>query len=95
LKSAPPVPPPDGVVVAPPVDEGVVVAGVPAPPVFDGVVVALGVTLEGVPPDADVLGVTVVAVVVVAVLVVAVFAEVVGVPPLGGAVRSGTDLGTL
>jgi hypothetical protein len=98
LKSAPPVPPVlDGVVVVPPpVDDGVVGVGVAAPPVFCGVVVAvLGVIVEDAPPVEELVGVLVVAVVVVDVVVVDALADVAGVPPVGGAVRSGTVLGTL
>jgi len=80
----------DGVVVA-----GVCV-GVPVPPVLDGVVVTLelGVTVGDVPPVADDVGEAVVVVETVEVVDV-VLADGVVVPPLGGAVRSGTDLGTL
>lgn len=86
----------DGVVVVPPpVDDGVVVTGVEAPPVFCGVVVWLGVIVEDAPPVEELVELGVVAVVVVEVVVVDVLADVAGVPPVGGAVRSGTVLGTL
>lgn len=98
LKSAPPVPPVLEGVVVPPLGVVWVVSGA-EPPVPDGVGVAgAGAT----PPDDEVSGVAAGVVVtggavsVVAVEVVAVVAdaEVVGVPPDGGAVSTGVVLGT-
>jgi hypothetical protein len=90
LKSAPPEPPVfDGVV-------AVVGVGVPVPPVLAGaVVVAGGVAVA--PPDVEgvtAAGVVLVVLVVLVVAVVPVEVPGAGVPPLGGAVRTGVDLGT-
>jgi hypothetical protein len=98
LKSAPPEPP--ALVDVPPDEDGVVCVGVDVPPVACGVVVTGGVT--AVPPDEEVepedAGVDVgVLVVVVDVVVVddGVVEDAAGVPPEGGAVRTGVVLGTL